>query len=348
VIKKILFFLACMGWIAGAYAADEKYTVEVSVDVTDASASEAQKRAMSEANRAAVVAVAKRISTSEGVERFSSMTDEQLMNFIKEVSVVEEKSSAVRYMANLKVVLNEDILVQYMKEREIPLMNKISSRILIVPIFREFNADVPQLWESTNMWKQAWDKVSLIGGVNMIVVSPSGANYAVIDGRKAGVMDGEALDKLMRINGVDDVYVLDAVYNGIEGLNVQGRSLDGDSFVVRVDGPRSSGMELFDNAVMATQRELEKRISQKNMSEAQIENMMVVLFSYNNLAEWVSAERTLKDINQINKLEVQAIGNGKVQFKLSYIGALEKLLPQLRARSLRLDEHDGYYSLEKY
>jgi len=87
---------------------------------------------------------------------------------------------------------------------------------------------------------------------------------------------------------------------------------------------------------------------QKNMSEAQIENMMVVLFSYNNLAEWVSAERTLKDINQINKLEVQAIGNGKVQFKLSYIGALEKLLPQLRARSLRLDEHDGYYSLEKY
>ena len=33
-------------------------------------------------------------------------------------------------------------------------------------------------------------------------------------------MDGMALDKIAFINNTKDIYVADAVYNGIEGLNV--------------------------------------------------------------------------------------------------------------------------------
>ena len=329
-------------------AADERYAVEVSVDVTDTSAAEAQKRAMNEANRAAVSAVAKRITTSEGVDRFATMTDEQLMNFIKEVSVINEKSSAVRYIANLRVVLNEDILAQYMKEREIPLLNRINEKIMIVPIFREFSSDVPQLWESSNIWKQSWDKISVDSAINLEVIPTSGANYAIMDGRKAAAMDGEALDKILRINSADEIYVLDAVYDGIEGLVVQGRSFNGDSFTTRVDGPRSSGMELFDKAVAEVQKELENRISKINMDKAEVENVAVMLFSYQQLPEWVRAETVIKQINLVNNLEVQAIGNGKVQFKLSYVGELDKLMQQLKARSYNLVEHNGYYSLEQY
>ncbi len=347
-LKKILCLLCCLTMAFEAWAANEHYAVEISVDVTDASAAEAQKRAMSEANRAAVLAVAKKITTSEGVGRFAAMNDDQLMNFIKEVSVINEKSSAVRYMANLRVVLNEDILVQYMKERDIPLMNRINEKVLIVPIFREFSSDVPQLWESSNMWKQAWDNFSSIGGVNLVVIPSSGANYAIMDGKKAEVMDGEALDKLLRINNADDVYVLDAVYDGIEGLIVHAKSYEGDNFSVRVEGARSLGMELFAKAVENVRKELENRVSKKNMDKAETENVVVMLFSYAQLSEWVKAENDLKQINLISKLEVQAMGNNKVQFKLSYVGDMDKLLQQLKANSYRLVEYNGYFSLEKY
>lgn len=347
-IKKVLALLGCIFFAFEVWAAEEHYAVEVSVDVTDASASDAQRRAMSEAYRAAVSAVAKKITTSEGVERFASMTDEQLMNFIKEVSVVNEKSSAVRYMANLKVVLNEDIMAQYMKEREIPLMNRINEKVLIIPVFREFSSDTPQLWESTNLWKQAWDKGYSGSGVNLVVLPTSGANYAIMDGEKASIMDGEALDKLLRINGADDVYVLDAVYDGIEGLIIHAKSYNGDNFTIRVEGPRSSGMELFDKAVPMVRKELEDRISKQNMDKTEIENKVVILFEYSQLSEWVRAENILKQINLINELEVQAIGNGKVQFKMSYVGALDKILQQLRANSYQLIEHNGYYSLVQY
>ena len=260
-----LLLLFCFVFVTSAFAADERYAVEIKVDVTDESAAAAQKRALSEANRAAVVAVAKRITTSDGVAKLGSMTDEQLINFIKEVSVVEEKSSALRYMANLRVVLNEDMLKQYMNERQIPVMVQMDSKVLVVPIFREFSSDAPQLWESTNMWKQAWDASASGGVINLVSVPASGANYAILDARKAAAMDGEAMDKLMRLNGADDVYVLDATYDGIDGLIIRALSYNGDARTIRVEGPRSSGMELFAKAVTEVKAQLENKISEQNL-----------------------------------------------------------------------------------
>lgn len=343
-----LFLLAGLLVCFSAQAADERYAVEVNVDVTDSSAAAAQQRAMNEANRAAVAAVAKRITTSDGVARLSAMTDDQLVNFVKEVSVIEEKSSAVRYIASLKVVLNEDMLKQYMKEREIPVMVQTNSTILVVPVFREFSSDAPQLWESTNMWKQAWDASPAGGTVRLVSLPASGANYAIMDARKAVALDGEALDKLMRLNGADDVYVLDATYDGIDGLVVRATSYSGDARTIRVEGPRSSGMELFDKAVSEVRNQLENRISQKSLSEASLENVIVVLYHFGRLQDWVALEKDLRSMNLVSNIEVQALGAGKVQFKLAYISSMDKLVQALRSHSYRLIEHDNYYTLERY
>ena len=343
-----LFLLAGILFCFGAAAADERYAVEVSVDVTDSSASAAQERAMNEANRAAVAAVAKRITTADGVARLSAMTDDQLINFIKEVSVVEEKSSAVRYIATLRVVLNEDMLKQYMKERDIPVMVQTNSKILVVPVFREFSSDAPQLWESSNMWKQAWDAAPADGVVRLVSLPASGANYSIMDGRKAVAMDGEALDKLMRLNGADDVYVLDATYDGIDGLVIRAASYSGDIRTIRVEGPRSSGMELFNKAVDEVKKQLENRITEKSLSEASLEDTIVVLYNFGRLPEWVAMEQELRSMNLVSNIETQALGAGRVQFKLSFVSSMDKLVQALRSRSIRLIEHGSYYTLEKY
>ena len=216
-----------------AQAADERFAVEINVDVTDSNASLARERAMSEANRAAIVEVAKRITTSEGAARLAAMTDDQLINFIKEVLVISEKTSNVRYIANLRVVLNEGMLRQYMQERDIPLLIQSNTRVLIIPIFRESSSDAPMLWESSNLWRQAWD--SARGGmvVTLIPLPTSGTNYSIIDANKAQALDGPALDKLMRVNGADEVYVLDAVYTE-DGLEVQATSYSGNTTTIKV------------------------------------------------------------------------------------------------------------------
>lgn len=334
--------------ISSAVAADERFSVAVDVDVTAADASQARERAMTEANRAAFLEVSRRITTADGAARLAAMTDAQLLNFIKEVAVEDEKSSSVRYMATLRIVLNEDMLREYMKERQIPLLVQSSSRILVVPVFREFESDPPLLWESTNLWREAWDKAPREGSVRFIPLPVSGTNYAIIDAGKALAMDGEALDKLMLVNGADDVYVLDAVYDGIDGLIVRASSYSGNTQTFRITGARSSGSALFDKAVSEVSAQLSAQLQQQSLDENAKENQAVVLFNFEKLRQWVEAENVLHSVPYIKNIEMQAMGTNKAQFKLTYIGSAEKLLHALRAKSFNLSERGSFWIMEKY
>lgn len=344
----ILATLLFSGVLLGeAKASDERFAVEVNVDVTDENASQARERAMNEANRAAIVEVAKRITTVEGAARLGAMTDDQLVNFIKEVSVNEEKSSSVRYIANLQVVLNEGMLREYMKERNIPLLLQSNTRILIIPVFRAFDSDRPMLWEGDNLWRQAWEEAPRGEIVNFIPLPSSGTNYAIIDANKALAVDGEAMDKLMRVNGTDDVYVLEAVYDGIDGLTVKATSYKGDIQTFRVPGDRSAGMQLFKDAVRDVEQQIEDKIRRLSLKEGAQETSEVVMFNFNSLREWVSLESVLNSIPYIKDIEMQAMGTNKAQFKLIFVGSHEKLLYALREKSYNLLDRGGFSVIEK-
>ena len=348
--KKLCLMAALLIALSGsqtAAAADERFSVDINVDVTDINASAAREKAMNEANKAAVLAVVRRISTAEGVTRMSALNANQLITFIKEVSVIEEKSSPVRYIAQLRIVLNEDILKQYMKERDIPLLLAGGSKILVVPVFREFSSDPPLLWENANLWKQAWDAATNTSAVSFVSLPANAFNYAAIDAQKALALDGEALSKIINANNASDAYVLDASYDGIEGLIIHAASYNGDNQTIRVPGARSSGAELFNKAVAAVKQQLESKISAQNISENALENTMTVLFTFANLAEWSLAEKALADTPVVNKVDIQAFASNRAQLKLTYTGSETKLNRLLNTQGYTLRNQGNYHTLEK-
>ncbi len=343
----ILLFGAFCVCLTEAKADEERFTVEVNVDVTDENASMARERALREANRAALSEVAKRITTDEGVLRLTGMTDDQLVNFIKEVFIIDEKSSAVRYIANLKVVINEDILKQYMQERQIPLILQSNLKVLVIPLFRVFNTDPPMLWESDNLWRQAWESAPR-GEISTFISLPAnGANYEIVDVNRIAKMDSFILNKLKVLNHVDEVYVLDAVYDGIEGLIINSTPFGGETEVIRVSGDRSSGIALFNKAVAEMQNHIEQKQKQKSLVEASLESEYTVMFSFRSLREWVEAQQALSAIPYIKTIEVQAMGSNLVQFKLTFMGSAENFLYALREKHYNLREDGKFFILEK-
>lgn len=342
----LILLLVAAFLVPAAEASDERFAVEVQVDVTDVDASAAREKAMNEANRAAFVEVCKRITTAEGAAKLAGMTDAQLINFIKEVAVEEEKTSSVRYIATLKVVLNEDMLRQYMQERQIPVLIQ-SSRILVIPVFRENETAVPLLWESHNLWRLAWEKAPRTGGVTFVPLTAVGVNYAVIDAEKALALDGASLDKLMRVNGTDEVYVLDAVADGNSGLLVTATSYSGDKRTIRVERATDSAESLFEVAVAEVEKHLTQKIRQQSLTEGSQEKTAVLMFNFDNLRQWVEAETVLRSIPYVKDIEIQAMGTNKAQFKLVFLGNHDKLLYALRAKSFNLIDHGKFFLLEK-
>lgn len=346
-MRRIAACFLCLSlfWSSLSAASDERFTVEIKVDVTDQNASIAREKAMNSANRAAITAVARRISTSDGAAKIAAMTDAQLVNFIKETSVLNEKNSDVRYMADLRIIINEDLLKEYMKEREIPLVLKNNTSVLIIPIFREFADDMPLLWEVDNPWKQAWDNSDISSAIKFIPIQSSAGNMAALNASQAAAADALSLEKVMQMSGTSDVYVLDASYNGVEGLEITATSLSGSRYIIKVPGAKSSGAELFNQAVIESRRQLEQQILADKTAAAALETELTVLYPFQNLNQWIRAEQQIKNLNCVANLQVQAMAQGKTQFKLWYTGDIAGLQQQLRSRGYRLNDGGNYMIL---
>ena len=132
-----------------AQAQTSPYSVEVKVDVTDVNAAQAREKAMRSAYRQAFETVLKKLVSAQDAAMLSAMTDDQMVNFIQEVGIVSEKASDVRYIATLQVTINKAVLNAYLREKEIQTAVADKSKIVIIPIYREFEADRPLLAQPT-------------------------------------------------------------------------------------------------------------------------------------------------------------------------------------------------------
>lgn len=344
--KIILALLMSFGIIHTANAeSSEKYVAEVSIDITAEDAASAREKGMKEAYRKAFLTVAGKSTDSEGLARLSNLTDDQLVNFIQEAEVVSEKASNVRYIATLKVRINNNLLKTYMEEQGINYVIRTASNIIVVPVFREFSGDSPLLWESRNEWRKAWEQSPQTGSENNYISVPADSMvYSVLDGNKALQLNGQALDLVASHLNTRNIYVLDAVYNGIEGLRINIMPYNGQpSKTIDISGERSP--ELFQKAIPEVAAYIDSTIQEQNFASDTSRQELIGMFSYQKLSDWIKTENQLKNIPQISSVKIEAMGKGKVQFRLEYIGQIYDLITALKAYRLNLQDMNGYYNL---
>ena len=240
------------------------YDVEIRVDITAENASAAREKAMSDANRQAVMTFAGRLTTPEGTKVLDHLNNNQILNFIKEVTVEDEKVSDVRYMAKLKVTINADILKAYLSEKNAPFALVEESKIIIIPLFREFRTDSPLLWEENNPWRQAWINNPLTSGPIKISALGDEARQQ-ITAAQALQMNGIILDQIAGNNQTRNIYIADATYDGIDGLEITLSSYaNGAQNVIKVPGIRSP--QLFMDGVQKVKEYLIGQAQQQTLA----------------------------------------------------------------------------------
>ncbi len=336
--------LALLNYNKFAYAIDD-LAVNIKVDVTDQDASIAQQKALAGATRAAVIEAVKRISDQNGVNKFSDMNDDQIVNFIKETSVSDEKTSANRYIANLHLIVNTDLLQTYMNERKINISEQINPVITIIPVFSEFDNDTPKLWELDNLWRQAWDNYTLPGTPIINIIKDTTVNISALSAKQAYNNDIPALEEIKSLTNADDVYVLAASYNGIEGLNIEISSLSGYHDKQFIEGVKSSGNELFNKAIEQIIPILKEQADLLNSGSAQSSEEITVLFPFTELGDWVAAEQKIKSLNEVTDLQIQAFSPGKAQFVVHYNGNKDDLIHAIQAAGYNLEDSGNYMIL---
>ena len=102
-VRKLVLKFAAMVLFAIPAAADPRYEADVNVDVTAATVTEAKKQAMAKAVRDGLNEVVLSISTAQSADEINKLNDNQLQHFVSGIMVLMEKSSDVRYIADLRI-----------------------------------------------------------------------------------------------------------------------------------------------------------------------------------------------------------------------------------------------------
>ena len=336
-------------FVSPAKAQNSIYTVNLKVDVTDVNAAAAREKAMTSAYRQAFDIVVRKLTTAQDAAKLSAMTDAQLVNFIKEISVVSEKSSNVRYIADLQVTLNEQILKAYLQEKEIQTAVVDKSKIVIIPIFREFESDRPLLWENKNLWYAAWQQKPIYESlIEIVPIANTPVSQAEISAEQAQVYDRAALQEVALNNNANDVYVADAVFDGIEGLKITLTSLKSGQAadVIRISGDRKMADHLLMRGVDEVSKKIENKVKNANIAQNKMQSSIAAIYNYEKLSDWINVEKQLKSIPYVRKVQLDAIGSGKVQMKIELVGSDERIWAALRNKGFNLKQFDDFYLLE--
>ena len=325
--------------------ADSLYDVDVLVDVVDKNAAQAREKALVAANRQGLINLLKKITTGDGVRQVAELNDNQIQNFVKEVSIISEKVSDIRYVAELKVRFNGNILRKYLREKNIPFTEEGGFKVLVVPLLQQGEKT---LWtEPENLWRDAWSSNLTSDGIVEFLVANNETNSEAVNVGKVLEFDSLLLEKLAQTYKADELYIVYALStaNGLQVKIFAPSGRGGIEQSVSVDGDGS--VTNMDNAVSKVKEIISGRIKKYNLEEDNKQYEMLVLYQYSNLKNWLQLKKDLRDAPYVKSVKEDAIGGGRVQFRIKYVGSFNRLEQVLYSRSLRLMPYDGFYVISK-
>ncbi len=333
-----LFFI-----LSGNVAAKPLFEADVNVDITAENVVEAKKQAMAKARRDALNDVLLSVSTAQSVEELAKLNDNQIQHFISGVMVLMEKSSNVRYIADLRVTINEDVLKAYMAENNLPMVVGEEQTVLVVPLLEQ-NDGALDLWSDANFWRQAFIDRKDIRKGNLILhdIDKNLGNITAVEANRIYDMTEAEFADLSGFNNVEEVYVLK--YSLKDG-KVYVKSFPTREVNEVVIG-EATPQDMIE-AVLPFFKDVKKAAKLENLDDnAEFVNQKIeAVYSYTKLSEWLSLKRFLEANAQVKDVKVISMANGKVHFSFIYNGVWEKLQANLALSGYKMRNEGGYYAI---
>jgi len=321
------------------------YDTEVEIDASASSASLAREKAMNEANRQALYAVTNRISNASGTDILDTLNDNQILNFIREVSVVSEKVTDSRYIATLRISINAPVLKTYLSEKNVPITILPQSHIVIVPLYRESPALPPILWGNNNPWYIAWQNNQMITGqITMQPVSDNELNRSILSAEAASSLDNLSLVKVLRNSNGNDIYVAEVIKQP-EGIKAILQSPK--SGIINSKIYTNMQSDIFETVISDIKSTIMQQLQQQATAKAQQNNKITIIYGYNLLSEWLSLQKTLKNISAVASLKVDAMGSHRVQISLTFTGDTINIQNVLNKHGYMLNDKGDFYIIER-
>ena len=321
----------------------------VAVDVTADTAAAARGQALAEGERIAYGRLLERLVPIAKQHLLPDLGSAEVAQLVKDLSVAEEKTSAVRYLAKLDIRFKSEEIRRLLIDYGVPFAETPSKPVLVLPVYQAAGALL--LFDDPNPWRDAWGKGT--GGDGLVpLVLPLGdlADIAAIGAEQAIGGDAQRLDAVAGRYGAGDTLVAHATLrldplsrrSNVEVyLTRYGTALQEQTFVKSYTAKGEESLDdLLARAAADLSRQVQDNWKNDNLLHFTRKAVVAVTVRIGGLGDWLAVRERLERVAVIRKAELVLLSRDEVRVNLHYIGEPEQLSLALEQADLTLSR-DG-------
>jgi hypothetical protein len=313
----------------------------VAVERTAASAGAARAEAFDEATRQAFQRLVRRLVVAPAADRVPTPSIAQLQEYVRDIEVADEKSSATRYIARFTVRFKPEPVRSFLRASGAQFSEVASRPVLVLPIAEQ--GDSRTLWQDPNPWRDVWHTRTQRDGLVPFVV-PTGElqDVGTITVEQAVSGDSQRLRALASRYGAGDVIVTVARLptEGAADVQVQTTrhgAAGPQTSVERIKGnPGDSSAALLGRAADAVAVQTEERWKQENLFVVGREQSLEASIPLRTLKDWTEVRARLGRSPAIKRVDVLELSRVEARVRLTFVGEEAQLAQILSQQDLRL------------
>jgi len=343
----ILAFAVLSAGAGRAQDSGDLFTVRgVAVDETAATAADARQAALAVGQRRAFRRLMARLVPEDQQPLIPQVDANTLQYYVLDFSVNNERTSAVRYLADLTFRFNPTEVRNLLRGAGVAFAETRSKPVVVLPVYRDTVTE-STLWLGNNPWRETWaQRPGDDGLVPMLVPIGDLEDFAAIDAAKALAGDAEALRAIAARYGSEDVLVTEASQSG---------DPQSGSAVLRVVTRRYNGgvpgITLRDNLVQVTGEPYEgflqraaARIDdavqeawkQQYLLQYGNQRSILVFVPLEGLDDWLTVRRRLEGVAAIQQAGLTTLSPKEAQLEIIFVGDEQRLTRALAQSDLFL------------
>lgn len=324
----------------------------VHVDVTAAMATEARDQAIQQGQRQALSLLFRKIVMDDDLAKIPTLEESLVNDLVQGFEVNNEKTSSVRYIADLTLSFNRDGVLNLLQRLGISFSQTPARPMLFLGIQR-YGGTIT-LWSDQNWWMQAWGRTD---AANHLVsfVTPAGdmPDRLIINAEQAFRANAASLGAAVKKYDVEDALIATATItqdfgSGAYKVHVDARKWPLGPSLTSFDVTSGEG-ETLEALLDRTAQTLTKRVSDDWKQQTLIyfgkTTDLAVTVPLNSLEDWLTIKARLGTVGAIRKTAINRLTVNEAGLTLSYAGGPTKLALALAQTNIELVEGGGIWSL---
>ncbi len=331
----------------GSTQAAEVFTVRnVPVDATAAAAANARDEAVAKGYLDAYALLMQRLVPREELSKIPQLTSSQIANYTVDFSVARERTSTVRYLADITYRFRPDEMRRLLRDNGVGFAETKSKPVIVLPLQEAGGTEI--LWEDGNAWRDVWSLREVSDGLVPLIV-PLGdlSDILSISADEAIAGDVQRLSGLAQRYGAGSVLVSRAVLRGDAqtetaelDLSTTRFDTDGSAQPFLAETYRQEPGETLEDFMLRASNALESVIQESwkasNVLQFGVQSVIEVDVPLTGLGDWVKIQQRLKNVPAVVSSRVRSISKQQVDMSLTYAGDEKQLSLALRQNDLTL------------